>query len=178
MPEHRIEIYSEDKEYDFSGFDCGEGSLNLFLQNHLIRQHRSRILRAYILITQGEVPRVVGFYTLSGSSFEKAALPSNTQQRHIPYANVPSVTLGRLAVDKCLQGQAWGTTLVAHAMKVVYQASLAVGIHGLFVDALNDGARQFYLKLGFVPLVGENAGSLFYPTKSMEKIFGAAANRA
>lgn len=171
MPDYGIEIYSEDKEYDFSGFDCGEGSLNVFLQDHLIRQHRSRILRAYMLINRDTRPRIMGFYTLSGSSFEKAALPSNSQKRHIPYVNVPSVTLGRLAVDKTLQGQAWGSTLVAHAMTVVYQASQAVGIHGLFVDALNENAQQFYRKLGFIPLVRENARSLFYPTKSMEKLF-------
>jgi ribosomal protein S18 acetylase RimI-like enzyme len=166
-----IEIFSEDTEYDFSGFDCGEGSLNTFLGDHLARQHNGRILRGYLLTTKESKPKVMGYYTLSGSSFEKEALPSNTQKRKVPYPNVPSVTLGRLAVHQGLQGQEWGTTLVTHAMKVVYLASQAVGVHGLFVDAINEKAKRFYLKLGFIALTGDNANSLFYPTKSIEKLF-------
>ena len=166
-----IEIFSENREYELTGFDCGEISLNLFLTDQLKRQHGGRILRGYVLKTHEPLPRVLGFYTLSGSCFEKATLPSKTQQKRVPYTNVPSVTLGRLAIDTSLQGQQWGTTLVTHAMKVVYLASQAVGIHGIFVDALNDRASAFYQKLGFIPLTGENSNSLFYPTKSIERLF-------
>lgn len=171
MASLKIEIFSEEAEYDFTDFDCGEDNLNTFLRDHLIRQHRGRILRAYLLLTQHSVPKVLGYYTLCGSCFEKAMLPSNTQKRQVPYVNVPSVTLGRLAVHQALHRQAWGTTLVAHAMGIVYGASKAVGVHGLFVDAQSEKAKQFYLKLGFIPLVGENAHSLFFPTKSIEKLF-------
>jgi len=166
-----IEMFSQTAEYDWSGFDCGETSLNIFLTEHLARQHGGRILRGYLLLTEEPMPKVMGYYTLSGSCFERETLPSNTQKRKIPYTNVPSVTLGRLAVHKDIQGQEWGTLLVTHAMKVVYKASQAVGVHGMFVDALNDKAKQFYLKLGFVGLTGNNAHSLFYPTKSIEKLF-------
>lgn len=171
MDELTISIFSEGVEYDFSGFDCGETTLNSFLTDHLARQHRGRILRGYLLTTREPKPKVVGYYTLSGSCFEKETLPSRTQQRKIPYTNVPSITLGRLAVHKDLQGKEWGTTLVTHAMKVTYLASQAVGIHGIFVDAMNDKAKQFYLKLGFIALQGRNANSLFYPTKSIEILF-------
>lgn len=166
-----ITLFSEGAEYDFSDFDCGDASLNSFLNNHLARQHRGRILRGYLLVTRDALPKVMGYYTLSGSCFEKETLPSKTQQRQIPYANIPSVTLGRLAIHKDLQGKEWGTTLVTHAMKVTYLASQAVGIHGMFVDALNERAKAFYLKLGFIALCGSNASSLFYSTKSIEKLF-------
>ena len=63
------------------------------------------------------------------------------------------------------------TLVVAHAMKVVWSASLAVGIHGLFVEALNEKAHTFYQSLGFIPLVGENENALFFPTKSIELLF-------
>ncbi|MCS7395454.1 hypothetical protein NZ028_23505, partial [Escherichia coli] len=61
--------------------------------------------------------------------------------------------------------------VLTHAMKVVYQASQAVGIHGMFVEALNDNAKKFYLRLGFIQLKEENCDSLFYPTKSIEVLF-------
>lgn len=171
MAELTIEIYSEEAEYDFTGFDCGEESLNRFLREHIARQHRGRILRGYLLVTPAQPHKVMGYYTLSGSCFERETLPSNTHKRKIPYVNVPGVTLGRLAIHHELQGQEWGSTLVVHAMKTVWQAAQAVGIHGMFVEALNDKAKQFYLKLGFIGLTGSNASSLFYPTKSIEQLF-------
>jgi len=167
----KIEIFSTEVEYDLRHFDCGEAYLNTFLTDHLKRQHHGKILRGYMLVTREEKPRVMGYYTLSGSSFEKAFLPSKTQQKRVPYKNIPSVTLGRLAIDKSIQRQGWGDLLVSHAMKVVYQASQAVGIHGMFVEALNDQAKKFYLGLGFIPLKGENENALFYPTTAIEALF-------
>jgi predicted GNAT family N-acyltransferase len=115
----------------------------------------------------------MGYYTLSESCFEKEYLPSKTQQKRVPYKNVPSVTLGRLAIDKSVQRQDYGDALVTHAMKVVYQASQAVGIHGRFVEALKDNARKFYLGLSFVQLRDTNSNALFCPTKSIEELFAA-----
>ncbi|EOL8878541.1 GNAT family N-acetyltransferase [Enterobacter mori] len=171
MNDVKIGIFSEDVEYDLSQFDCGEESLNTFLTEHLKRQHRGKFLRGYVLTTRETKPRILGYYTLSGSCFEKAYLPSKTQQKRIPYKNVPSVTLGRLAIDKRIQGQGYGELLVIHAMKTVYLASFAVGIHGLFVEALNHKAKDFYLKMGFIPLLAENAFTLFLPTKTFERVF-------
>lgn len=171
MNDVKIGIFSEDVEYDLSQFDCGEESLNTFLTEHLKRQHRGKFLRGYVLTTQEPKPRILGYYTLSGSCFEKAYLPSKSHQKRIPYKNVPSVTLGRLAIDKHLQGQGYGELLVIHAMKTVYLASFAVGIHGLFVEALNHKAKDFYLKMGFIPLLAENECTLFLPTKTFESVF-------
>jgi GNAT superfamily N-acetyltransferase len=166
-----IEILQDDVEYDWRQFDCGEASLNLFLKEHLRRQHDGKVLRGYVLRNRNVV---LGYYTLSGSCFERLALPSKSGQKKIPYRNEPGVTLGRLAVDKSLQGEGWGSLLVTHAMKVVYQASQAVGIYGLFVEALNEKAHAFYLSLGFIPLVRENRRALFYPTQSIERLFTAS----
>ncbi|EJI5637372.1 GNAT family N-acetyltransferase [Salmonella enterica] len=171
MNDLKIALFSEDVEYDLTNFDCGEEYLNTFLTDLLKRQHNSKILHGYMLVTREEKPRVMVYYTLSGSSFKKKYLPSKTQQKRVPYQNVPSVTLGRLEIDKNLHRQGYGETLVTHAMKVVYQASQAVGIHGMFVEALNDNAKKFYLRLGFIQLKEENCNSLFYPTKSFEELF-------
>lgn len=81
MDNIKIEIFSGEKDYDLNGFDCGEESLNAFLTNHLKRQHEGKILRAYVLFTKEDRPKVLGYYTLSGSCFEKESLPSRSQQR-------------------------------------------------------------------------------------------------
>lgn len=53
-----IEMFSEGKDYDFRDFDCGEPSLNVFLTEHLVRQHNGRILRGYLLKDR-DGPRVL-----------------------------------------------------------------------------------------------------------------------
>ena len=173
-----IEMIADAFSYDITGFDCGEEALNTFLKEHLKRQHDGQILRGYALVSGDTVPRLLGYYTLSGSCFERGMLPSKTQQKKIPYQNAPSVTLGRLAIDKSVQGQGWGEMLVAHVMRVVWGASKAVGIYGLFVEALNEKAKAFYLRLGFIQLVDENSNLLFYPTKSIETGQRQAAARS
>ncbi len=101
-----IEMIADAFSYDITGFDCGEEALNTFLKEHLKRQHDGQILRGYALVSGDTVPRLLGYYTLSGSCFERGMLPSKTQQKKIPYQNAPSVTLGRLAIDKSVQGRA------------------------------------------------------------------------
>lgn len=66
----RIEIFSEEIEYELSNFDCGEEYLNTFLTDHLKRQHNSKILQGYLLVTREDKPRVKGYYILSGSCFD------------------------------------------------------------------------------------------------------------
>jgi ribosomal protein S18 acetylase RimI-like enzyme len=171
MDELRIEMLSDNLLYSMDEFDCGDTTLNTFLTAHLRRQHDGKILRGYVLRTVSPASKILGYYTLSGSSFEKATLPSRSQQKKVIYQNVPCVMLGRLAVDKSLQGAGWGSTLVAHAMNVVYHASHAVGIYGLFVEAINEKAKEFYISLGFIPLSGNNNNALFYPTQSIEQLF-------
>lgn len=75
MNDLKIELFSEDVEYDLTNFDCGEEYLNTFLTDHLKRQHNSKILRGYMLVTREEKPRVMGYYTLLASSFEKNIFP-------------------------------------------------------------------------------------------------------
>lgn len=52
MDDLTIEILTDDADYDLQRFDCGEEALNLFLTTHLVRQHRNKILRAYIPVSQ------------------------------------------------------------------------------------------------------------------------------
>ncbi|EHC31461.1 hypothetical protein LTSEALA_5056 [Salmonella enterica subsp. enterica serovar Alachua str. R6-377] len=40
------------------------------------------------------------------------------------------------------------------------------------MEALNEKAQAFYQRLGFISLSGENEHALFYPTKSIEQLFG------
>jgi GNAT superfamily N-acetyltransferase len=68
---------------------------------------------------------------------------------------VPVVLLGRLAVDRTVQGRGLGSFLLIDALRRAQHSSEQVGIRAVEVDALDDAARRFYLKFGFVSLADD-----------------------
>jgi predicted N-acetyltransferase YhbS len=64
---------------------------------------------------------------------------------------IPVVLLGRLAIDKSLQGQGLGAALLKDVVLRVNQAALILGIKGIVVESLSIQASQFYIYQGFIP---------------------------
>jgi GNAT superfamily N-acetyltransferase len=59
--------------------------------------------------------------------------------------------MGRLAVDSSQQGEGLGTTLLQDALMRIEQAGDMIAIRAVLVQAINDMARDFYLRFGFSP---------------------------
>lgn len=57
--------------------------------------------------------------------------------------------LGRLAVDRSLQGKGFGSALLRDAIFRTLKASDIAGIKALLVHAISDEAKNFYLRHGF-----------------------------
>ncbi len=64
---------------------------------------------------------------------------------------IPVVILGRLAVDQSLHGKGLGRALVQDAVRRVLHAADTIGIRGMLVHALSEGAKNFYERVGFDP---------------------------
>ncbi len=71
--------------------------------------------------------------------------------RRLP-RRVPGVRLGRLAVDRSVQGQGLGELLLMNAIDRSRLVLEHVGVHALFVDAKDERAAAFYAKYDFRPL--------------------------
>lgn len=67
---------------------------------------------------------------------------------------IPGIRLGRLAVDRSVQGQGLGELLLMDAIGRSRRVLEHVGVHALFVDAKDERAAAFYRKYGFRPLPG------------------------
>lgn len=65
---------------------------------------------------------------------------------------IPGIRLGRLAVDRSVQGQGLGEHLLMDAIERSRRVLEHVGVHALFVDAKDERAAAFYRKYGFRPL--------------------------
>jgi hypothetical protein len=71
--------------------------------------------------------------------------------RRLHAGPIPVMVLGRLAVDRSCQGQQLGSAVLKDAFLRTVSVSENVGIRALLVHAINDAAKQFYIRRGFQP---------------------------
>lgn len=136
-----------DKHHNVNDFDCGAEPLNNYLKNFALTNNQNGSARTYVTIKSG---KVVGFYTLTPGSVEKATTPHRIRKGLAAYP-VPVIIIARLAVDKSKQGQGIGKALVCDAiLKTVYAADI-IGGRAILVHAKDAQVKRFYESLGFEP---------------------------
>lgn len=133
--------------HDREAFHCGEPALDAYLRRQASQDVRRRVAQVFVAV--GDKPsQIAGYYSLSATSFERAALPPELAKR-LPHYPVPAALLGRLAVDEAHQGRRLGEALLLDAARRVLRASAALAVYALVVDAKNERARGFYERYGF-----------------------------
>jgi GNAT superfamily N-acetyltransferase len=150
-------------QHDRAAFDCGEPSLNVFLQRFARQNDEKGLGRTYVAVLPGE-PRVYGYYTISSGAIQFDTLPEK-----MPRYPIPVVHLGRLGVDLITKGQGLGKALLSDALQRSAAIAAQLGIYAVEVYALNEAARAFYLKFGFQPLL-DDALHLYLPLKTLRKV--------
>jgi hypothetical protein len=68
------------------------------------------------------------------------------------------------------QGEGLGEELLVNALSRIVTVSEEIGIFAVRVDAIDERAKQFYLKYEFIPFV-DNSLSLFLPLKTIRQQF-------
>lgn len=130
--------------HDVSGFDCGIPALDEWLKRRALPNQASRASRTYVVCREQSV---VGYYALAAGSVDHVQAPGRIK-RNMPDP-VPMMVLGRLAIDRSVQGQGLGAALLKDAVLRVVQAAEIAGIRGILVDAIDDAARAFHERFGF-----------------------------
>ena len=154
---------------DVSAFECGERSLNYFLRVHALNNDRAGLGRTYIALERGEAG-VAGYFTISTGSVRFDTVPDYSTKK-LPKYPIPSVHIGRLAVDLSRQGKGLGETLLVDALRRAAEVSESVGIYAVDVIALHDKAKQFYLKYGFLEML-DTPLHLFLPIETARIMAG------
>ncbi len=157
----------ERKRHDRTGFDCGVPALNVWITTKVSQYEKKDLARTYVLVEQGETV-VRGYYALSNHTVVYEALPED-QARGLPQIDVPVVLIGRLAVDITVQGQKLGEFLLLDALRRCEYLAGKIGIQAVEVDAIDEAARQFYGKYGFLSLA-DDARHLFLPMKTIRRL--------
>ncbi|MGE0279420.1 MAG: GNAT family N-acetyltransferase [Rhizobiaceae bacterium] len=127
-----------------ASFDCGETSLNSWLQNRALANQVTGASRTFVVC--GDI-NVVGYYALAANSVSVREA-TGRMRRNMPDP-VPVVILGRLATDVSARGKGLGDALLRDACQRVLHAAETIGIRGILVHALNEDAARFYDRNGF-----------------------------
>jgi GNAT superfamily N-acetyltransferase len=155
-------------QHDRKTFDCGEASLNQYLNRYAYQDIRRRLNRVFVVSPPAEPRLVIGYYSLSAGSLAAVDLPEKLRRR-LPRYPVPVVLLGRLAVAKSHQGKGLGAILIADALQRIALASRVIAVYAVVVDALNERAAEFYQQFGFIRLPGQPL-KLFLPMETVTKM--------
>ncbi len=140
------------KHHDRNAFDCGEDDLNIYLKRYARQNHESGGAKCFVATPRDTPTRILGFYTLSPASFEFPRAPSIVT-RGLGRYDVPVYRLGRLAVDRGVQGRGLGGSLLLRAAERCMTVAQEVGGVALFIDAKHDHAAQWYESYGAVRLL-------------------------
>lgn len=152
-------------------FSCGKVPLDVFLRTQAGQYERKDVGRTFVA-TRPNANRVIGYYTLAASAVEFATIPEKLSKK-LPKHPVPTILLGRLAVDTSARGEGLGRELLMDALRRVLTVAETLGVFAVHVHALDDEARAFYEKYGFVALA-DQPRHLLLPLATIRTAFAGA----
>lgn len=158
-----------EKEHKRSEFNCGYPELNQYLSRYARQNHVKGINKAFVATKLTTPLKIDGYYTISSSTIDFVSFPESYQKK-IPNYPIPAALIGRLAVDITCQRQGLGKELLVNALMRIVRASQEFGIYAVRVDAIDEKAKQFYLKYEFIPFT-DHSLSLFLPLKTIAQEF-------
>lgn len=136
--------------HDISDFSSGQPEIDLWLKQYALSAGGRDYGRTYVW--HAGDGRVVAFFTLSGHMIDRDQLPE--KKRRGEQREIPSILLGKLALDKSIQKRHFGEELIADAVIEAEKASNHAAARYLIVDALDPTLIGFYEKFGFTRTTG------------------------
>jgi GNAT superfamily N-acetyltransferase len=149
-----------DQTHQRQAFRCGKPGLDAFLHNLVSQYEKRRLGKTYVAVARGD-KRIIGYYTLSSGAIAFEQLPAKAAKK-LPRHSVPVALLARLAVDESAKGKGLGKILLVDALTRCVALSEQLGLHAVEVDAIDEEAKAFYEKFGFVAL-NDRALHLYLP---------------
>lgn len=120
---------------DRRAFESASAQLDAWLRQTAQQHQRRGISKTFVAATEEAPSRILGFHALTVCEVVADELPEDLA-RKLP-RRVPGIRLGRLAVDRSVQGQGLGELLLMDAIKRAKLVLEHVGVHALFVDAIH-----------------------------------------
>ncbi len=134
-------------EHNVDEFTSGTNSLDHWLRRHAFKnQNVANSPQTYVV---HRANKVVGYYSLVYGEVSLEQCPPRIRESMPSHYPVPVMRLARLAIDKREQGSGLGRALMKDALLRTVVAADIAGLRALVVDAIDEKAKQFYMKFGF-----------------------------
>lgn len=134
-------------DHDLSQFECIHDELSKWLKERSLKNQATRASTTYVVCAENSMT-VIGYYALAAGAIDKKNAPGNIR-RNMP-SPIPAIVLGRLAVHSQWAGKGIGRGLLKDATQRAIQLSQLLGARALVCHSLDDKAKAFYVKHGFV----------------------------
>ena len=145
------------EDHTIKPFDCEDDDLNKFLFQEAMLYEKQSLATTFIIES---TERTLGYYSLLTDSFrvEETDFSSKSQYKKfirglIPHPKchlktIPSVKIGRLAIDKTYKGKGLGSLIINAIISECLHLNKKIACRLLTVDAYIQ-ALPFYEKMGF-----------------------------
>src|SRR5437867_2439049 len=161
LPEFQYELLSEAGVEDFlrAGFSCGDdddgedtrSELNKFLPENSWPEAVEGFSRTYLFYTPDATP--VGYVALSCQHIVNQERAKGGKTSPIlpdpPFMNLPTILIGRLAVDHRFQGKRYGETILRWVRDLARELPIGCRFLAVQVQRQNISALRFYERHGF-----------------------------
>lgn len=135
---------------ELAEFDCGVEAMDRWLAGQALRAQQSDTARTYVW-TARDSGHVVAYYSITPTQVQREEVSRNLSGG---VTVVPAYLLARLALDRSLHGQGFGSELLVDALDRMVQASATAAGRLIVVDAIDDAAAAFYAHHDFQPVSG------------------------
>ena len=164
-PPRRLERH--DRRGDFT---CGNDELDQWFHRYSWQNQKAHNAVTYVAQQGG---RVAGYYALAAATIRRDWSPASFAA-HRPQS-IPCMLLARLAVDRRVQGQGVGTTLLLDALRRTLAASDQFGIAALLIHCKDEEARAFYMRHVDALESAVSPLQLVVPTRTIARALGGTA---
>jgi len=119
-------------------------NINHFLKSEALEEQEQGLNTTFLLMKQDSL---IGFISLCNDSIRLAF--EEKQEDSVPYANIPSLKIARLAIDKEYQGNSFGKLLIEFAISIAIKIREYSGIKFITVDCYEHRLSYYKDKIGF-----------------------------
>lgn len=150
-------------QHDVSGFDCGEESLNKYIR-FAFQAKQMNLAGTFVCVDDDN--RVIGFYARVWNSVSTDSLGSPGVAKH----PVAVMLLAQFGVATDFQRKGIGKKLMRHFFESIMQnIEQGDACFAVIVDALNEGAKRYYIENYDFKECVDNPTRLHLPFKLVKK---------
>ena len=160
-----------DASHDRTDFSCGKDALDHYIRQQVSQDVKRKLAVCFVVADKDGISnKVIGYYTLSNGGIPREAVPEKYQKKFpSSYRSIPTTLIGRLARDQRAVGKRMGEFLLIDALFKCHNSAKTIASFAVIVDPIDEEARSFYAKYGFITL--PDSQRMFLSMKMVNELF-------